>query len=99
LSKTISEGKRAEIVKSVSEGLTDIETEKFLGLAEELSYEDAESFEAKVKTIRENYFTKKATTIVESVVTDSQVELTEEKKTQVDPTMNAYLSALNKSFK
>jgi uncharacterized coiled-coil protein SlyX len=100
LSKTISEAKRTEIIKSVSEGLTDLETEKFLGLAEELSYEDAETFESKVKTIRENYFTTKQSTIVESVVTDAPVELlSEEKKTQIDPTMTAYLSALNKSFK
>lgn len=100
LSKTIAEAKRAEIVKTVSEGLTDTETEKFLGLVEELSYEDAATFESKVKTIRENYFTNKQTTVVESVVTDSPVEvLTEEKKPQVDPTMNAYLSALNKITK
>lgn len=99
LSKTISEAKRGEIVKTVSEGLTDIETEKFLGLVEELSYEDAETFETKVKTIRENYFTKQ-TAEVKSVVTDTPVEtLTEEKKTQVDPTMSAYLSALNKIVK
>ena len=100
LSKTIAEAKRAEIVKTVSEGLTDTETEKFLGLVEELSYEDATTFESKVKTIRENYFTNKQTTVVESVVTDAPVEvLTEEKKTQVDPTMTAYLSALNKITK
>lgn len=98
LSKTISEAKRAEIVKTVSEGLTDTETEKFLGLVEELSYEDAATFETKVKTIRENYFTSKQTKLVESVVTDAPVEMiTEEKKTQtVDPAMNAYLSALSK---
>ena len=100
LAKTIAESKRTEIVKSISEGLTDTEAEKFLGLVEELSYEDAESFENKVKTIRENYFTNKQTTVVESVVTDAPVEvLTEEKKPQVDPSMNAYLSALTKSFK
>lgn len=97
LSKAIAESKQAEIIKTVSEGLTDTETEKFLALAEELSYEDAQSFETKVKTIRENYFTTKGTTIVESVVTDAPVEtLTEEKKPQVDPKMSAYLTALNK---
>jgi len=100
LSKTIAEAQRTEIVKSISEGLTDTEVEKFLGLVEELSYEDAESFENKVKTIRENYFTNKQNTIVESVVSDTPVEvLTEEKKPQVDPSMNAYLSALTKSYK
>jgi hypothetical protein len=100
LSKTIAEAKRAEIVKTVSEGLTDIETEKFLGLVEELCYEDATTFKAKVKTIRENYFTNKQNTIVESVVTDAPVEMiTEQKKPQVDPAMTAYLSALNKITK
>lgn len=98
LTKTLAEQKRVEIVKSISEGLTDTETEKFMGLVEELSYEDAESFETKVKTIRENYFTTKSATIVESVVTDAPVDvLTEEKKpAKVDPAMSAYLSALNK---
>jgi uncharacterized coiled-coil protein SlyX len=95
LSKTLAEAKRSDIVKTVSEGLSDTETEKFLGLVEELSYEDAETFETKVKTIRENYFTTKATAGVASVVTDAPVEaLTESKK--LDPVMSAYLSALNK---
>jgi hypothetical protein len=97
LTKTLAEQKRVDIVKSISEGLTDTETEKFMGLVEELSYEDATSFETKVKTIRENYFTTKGSTEVKSVVTDAPVEtLTEEKKPQVDPSMSAYLTALNK---
>ena len=100
LTKSISEAKRGEIVKQIAEGLTDIEVEKFQGLVEELSFEDAETFETKVKTIRENYFTQKQTTIVESVVTDTPVEtLTEEKKVQLAPAMSAYVSALTKSTK
>ena len=98
MNKTIAEQKRSDIVKTVSEGLTDTETEKFNNLVEELSYEDAESFETKVKTIRENYFTTKVTSGVKSVVTDAPVEnLTEEVSKKVDPTMSAYLSALNKN--
>jgi hypothetical protein len=96
LSKTLAESSRAEIVKTVSEGLTDTETEKFMSLVEELSYEDQASFETKVKTIRENYFTTKAAT-VQSVVTDAPVEaLTEEKKVTLDPAMSAYAAQLNK---
>lgn len=99
LTKSIAESQRSEIVKTVSEGLTDIETEKFNALVAELSYEDSESFESKVKTIRENYFTTK-TADVKSVVTDAPVEtLTEEKKPQVDPTIASYISALNKIAK
>jgi len=95
MKKTLSEMTRIEIVKEASVGLTDTEVEKFTGLAEELSYEDAESFKTKVQTIRENYFNTKAQADVESVVTDAPVEsLTEEKK--VDPQMAAYLSMLNR---
>jgi len=96
LSKTLAESTRAEIVKTVSEGLTDTETEKFMSLVEELSYEDQASFETKVKTIRENYFTTKAAT-VQSVVTDAPVEaLTEEVSKKLDPAMSAYAAQLNK---
>ena len=97
LSKTLAESNRAEIVKTVSEGLTATETEKFMSLVEELSYEDQASFETKVKTIRENYFTTKGATEIKSVVTDAPVEaLTEEKKVTLDPAMSAYAAQLNK---
>ena len=96
LSKTLAEQKKVDIVKSISEGLTDTETEKFNALVEELSFEDASSFETKVKTIRENYFTTK-TTAVSSVVTDAPVALTEEVTKKVsDPAMSAYAAALSK---
>lgn len=97
LTKTLAEAKRQEIAKQISEGLTDSETEKFMSLVEELSYEDEQTYETKVKTIRENYFSGKKTEVA-SVVTDAPVEvLTEEKKVApVDPKMSAYLSALNK---
>lgn len=95
MNKVISEQTRKEIISAACNGLTDTEVEKFTGLAEELSFEDADTFQAKVQTIRENYFTNKADkVVVESVVTDTPVEtLTEEKS--VDPTMKRYLSALN----
>ena len=97
LTKSIAEAKRSEIVKTVSEGLTDTEVEKFTGLVEELSYESSETFETKVKTIRENYFTTKSQSGVKSVVTDTPVEVLVETTKQVDPTMQKYLSALNKN--
>lgn len=96
LNTTVSEMKRTQIVAEAAEGLTDTEVEKLKGLAEELSYEDAESFTKKVQTIRENYFVNKAQADVESVVTDTPVEsLTEEVK-KVDPQMAAYLNILNR---
>ena len=93
LNKSINEMKRAELVSEACEGLSDTQVEKLKGLAEELSYEDAETFASKVQTIRENYFTTKATT-VNSVVTDTPVEtLTEEKA--IDPSVKRYMHVFN----
>jgi uncharacterized coiled-coil protein SlyX len=97
LSKVLAETNRIAIVTVVSEGLTDTETEKFMSLVEELSYEDQASFETKVKTIRENYFTTKGSTEIKSVVTDAPVEvLTEGVSKKLDPAMSAYAAQLNK---
>lgn len=93
LSKQINEQKRIAAVSDAADGLADTDVEKFKGLAEELSYEDVDSFKKKLQTIRENYFTNKSTSLVESVVTDSPV-ITEEFKA-VDPMMKSYLSVLN----
>ncbi|NDB58988.1 hypothetical protein EB001_11105 [bacterium] len=96
LSKVINEATRESIIADGAEGLAETDKEKFFGLAEELAFEDSESFAKKVQTIRENYFTNKASTIVESVVTDTPVEnLTEEVKKPVDPSISKYMSVLN----
>lgn len=94
LNKALNESTRGEIIDSALDGLTETDKEKFLGLAEELAFEDAESFAKKVQTIRENYFTNKASTIVESVVTDTPIEMIAEEKA-VDPSVKRYMSALN----
>jgi hypothetical protein len=95
LSKAISELKRVDIIKAVSEGLTDTESEKFAGLAEELSYEDEVTFKSKVQTIRENYFTTKANADVKSVVTDTPVDMLTEDAPPVDPSVRKYLSVFD----
>jgi len=96
LTKSVNEAKRSEIVKSISEGLTDTQAEKFAGLVAEVTFDDAETYESKVKTLRESYFTTKTTSGVTSVVTDTPVEvITEAGSKRTDPKMSAYLSALN----
>lgn len=95
MKKILDEQVRTEIVKELSEGLVETDKEKFVSLVEELSFEDSATFEKKLQTIRENYFTNKATTktITESVVTDEPIALTEEKN--VAPQMKRYMQALN----
>lgn len=95
MKRSLAEAKRTEIVKEACVGLTDTEVEKLTDLAEELTFENADTFKSKVKTIRENYFITKTKTDVDSVVTDTPVEpLTEEKK--INPQMAAYLSVLDR---
>jgi hypothetical protein len=92
LTKQINEMKRAAATAEATSGLSELDVEKFKGLAEELAYEDADTYATKLQTIKENYFGKKATTSVSSVVTDEPVALTEE--TTVSPQMAAALRAL-----
>ena len=85
--------KRATIVEESAKGLADTDVEKFKSLAEELSFEDAETFSVKLQTIRENYFGKKTTSGIQPVVTDSTVQITEDKV--YSSTMSAYLKQLD----
>ena len=93
LSKQINEMKRVSSIEEFCADLADTDAEKFKGLAEELAYEDVESFKTKLQTIKENYFGKKGAVDVKSPVTDEPVQLEEEKKA-VDPVMAKYLAAL-----
>jgi hypothetical protein len=97
LNKVINEATRSSVVEDAAKDLAETDKEKFASLAEELSFEDAETFSKKVQTIRENYFTNKvSSTKIETVITDTPVDtLTEEKA--IDPKMKQYLSALNNS--
>ena len=92
LTKQINEMKRVSAIAEATDGMSELDVEKFKGLAEELSYDSADNFVTKLQTIKENYFGKKATTSVSSVVTDEPVSLTEE--TSMSPQMAAALRAL-----
>jgi hypothetical protein len=96
LTKIVNEQKRVSSIAESAKGLTDTEVEKFTALAEELTYDDADTFTTKLQTIRENYFGgKKVATDVKSVVSDTPVEtLTEQ--APVDASVKKYLSELNK---
>lgn len=83
-----------QAIAALSEGLAETDKEKFHALVEELEFDGIESFEKKAQTIRESYFTNKATTsVVNSIVTDSPVVIIEERV--VAPSMKSYLSVLD----
>lgn len=59
LSKTLAGKVRADLIEAKTVGLADTDAEKFKDLASELIFEGSESFDKKLKVIRENYFDKK----------------------------------------
>jgi len=57
--KELREYKKLDALYTVSEGLTDVETEKMQKLAEGIEYETEEQYAEKLQTIKENYFPSK----------------------------------------
>ena len=86
---------RAEIVRRQSSGLADTEAEKLAGLVEDIDFEDEETFEMKVKTVKESYFkTEPEGSTDESdalVGKDSGAD-----SVPVSDTMSAYTQAISK---
>lgn len=93
LSKTLAEKVRADLIEAKCSGLADTDAEKFKGLAAELIFEDKDSFDKKLKVIRENYFDKKTIAPTEPTFITEGAQVTEEKV--LSGNMAAYTRALN----
>lgn len=87
--------KKAMIVAESTEGLTSVQEEKFISLAEELTFEDEESFKTKLLTIRENYFKKGSKPVIETFITEEPIEETVSEE-EVSGPMSVYVKSLNK---
>jgi|TARA_Y100000310_G_scaffold47717_1_gene44286 hypothetical protein len=85
---------RAEIVRKQSSGLADTEAEKLAGLVEDIDFEDEETFEMKVKTVKESYFK----TEPEQSTDESDALVGKDSGAQVptSDTMTAYTQAISK---
>ncbi len=104
LSEQLVTLERESIVSKLSEGLAATQVSKLKKLSEDITWESAESFEKKVKIIKESYFAKKSTVeeTVEEVteeVDNSQtiekvtVEEVEPQGSTLDPVMERYIKA------
>ena len=95
LKSELNEYRKHKILEEVCDDLADTQSEKMKTLVEGVSYEDdSESFEEKVKTIKENYFpeTKKQDDNVEQIDSSSEVEESSE------PKMNSIMEAYSKAI-
>lgn len=87
---------RADIVRRQSSGLAETEAEKLASLVEDIDFDDAETFEMKVKTVKESYFEKE---VSESVDESDALVGEEEPLVESSNTMNAYTQAISKHIK
>jgi len=87
---------RADIVRRQSSGLAETEAEKLASLVEDIDFDDAETFEMKVKTVKESYFEKE---VSESVDESDALVGEEEALVESSNTMNAYTQAISKHIK
>jgi len=93
----ILESQSESLVEAYAEGLAETDKEKFFALVEELEFDGMDSYEKKIKTIRESYFTVKAKPLTESIVTDSPVIVEDTVlKNNVSPVMKNYISTLDR---
>ena len=96
MSEKIESFQRAAIIREASGDLADTQVEKLASLVEALDFEDEESFQQKVKTVKESYFTKDAP------ATNSAEEVTEDwtaEPQEVNSVMNQYLNAIKNTNK
>lgn len=86
--------KRDAIVREAADGLAETQVEKLKKLAEDVDFEDEETFAQKVATIKESYFTKKATETV-----DIEEEGGDDAVVEASGAMAQYLSAIQRTNK
>jgi len=87
---------RADVVRRQSSGLAETEAEKLASLVEDIDFDDAETFEMKVKTVKESYFEKE---VSESVDESDALVGEEESLVESSNLMNAYTQAISKHIK
>ena len=86
--------KRDSVIREASKGLAETQVEKLAKLAENVDFEDEESFTNKVNTLKENYFKTKTQN-----VSEEQVDEDESTPVVASGSMDKYLEAIRKTDK
>lgn len=89
-----SEYQKSEIVREQSSGLAETEAEKLAELVSDIDFEDSDTFETKVKTVRESYFKQDGEESVDEV--DSLLGEENAEESTVSESMARYTQAINK---
>ena len=94
MSGELEELKRDAIIREHSRDLAETQVEKLKTLAEDIDFEDAETFAMKVSTIKESYFTKKTPSVVGEEMIDESVD-----EEEIPASMARYVTALRQTHK
>ena len=89
--------KRNAIIAEASKDLADTQVEKLKALVDDIDFDNEETFESKVATVKESYFDKKPTTVTEAADFDSDDE--DGETVEVSGSMAQYLTALKSTGK
>ena len=89
-----SEYQKSEIVREQSSGLAETEAEKLAELVSDIDFEDSDTFETKVKTVRESYFKQDSEEAVDEV--DSLLGEENAEESTVSESMARYTQAIKK---
>jgi hypothetical protein len=90
---SVQDYQRSEIVREQSSGLAETEAEKLSSLVEDIDFDDADTFEMKVKTVKESYFTKEVNESVDEV--DSLIGQ-DSQDVDLSDAMSRYTQAISK---
>lgn len=99
LTVSLNEKQVSETISSMTEGLSDVQKEKFTKLVEAVNYADADEFRKKASIIKETYFSAKSEVkaTADSMLTESVEE--PEAVPAIAPDMQMYVQSLSRSIK
>jgi len=97
LHQKVQEFEKADVIREQSEGLASTEAEKLASLVEDVDFDNRETFEQKVKTVKESYFQKEVTESVDEV--DSLLGEDNASEEEVSSSMARYTQAINNHIK
>ena len=97
ISKQLQERKKEQIIESISDGLSENQSDKLKSLAEGVDFEDEEDYTKKLETVKENYFPSEEV-VSEIADNDEPLELEDDDK-MVNGSMANYMNAISRSIK
>jgi hypothetical protein len=99
--KQLHESKKQDIIRESCDGLTLVQKEKIVSLAESIDFEDEEQFVGKINILKESYFQNSNVKVPsKDSLNNSQLIVEEEKNVKVvDPMMKTILETISRTAK